>query len=175
MGQSELLLLHYKHGDEFITRCRDAGLGVCRWFDLNILLSLLVGLISKHDRLLTEGGIQSATYFKGHFRGLWRCVPFVDTAAYIKQLDNEGIPCLQASEHFFPRGTSPESLLEITEKEDDELTPAVRRAVTPWVLALQTVGLERQTHAAAIADLVGVASRGAKAHRAANESEGDRP
>ena len=156
---------HYLHGSEFLDHCLNAGYTHTHWCDLNLLFTMFTATISKHDKLLHEGGIKSSYYFKGHINNVWRCIPFVDTSSYLHQLSSEGIPQLVNSRYDIHPGRGYNSLVKVDELSIDLGSDAIKRAAIPWALTMKAFGLSRQTLPESLYEVLDACGRGIRAYK----------
>ena len=107
----------YNHDAHFIDVLREHGHIQPRIVDLNFLMSILIGIVSKYRRLLSLADAGSSFYFHARFLNVWRLVPFVDVETVINEYRAHGVPMIVDHTVIFPRGNRPESFKSLDELE----------------------------------------------------------
>ena len=113
----------YNQAKHFVEILKNQGYLQPRIADLNFLMSLLVGVISKYRRLLKLFDMEMKFYFKSRILNVWRLLPFIDIGSVLEEYVEHGLPVIFDSNVTFPAGDEPESFMFIDEieKETDEI------------------------------------------------------
>ena len=116
------LLDGYEHEQRFVQLLRERGHTQPHIADLNFLMSLLTGFISKYRRLLKLAGAEGNFYFKARILNAWRVSPFLDIGRVLEDFEAHGLPVLLDSTMTVPRGEEPEDFRLVPEPERSTIT-----------------------------------------------------
>lgn len=111
----------YKH-EEVILGMIKAGHHTDSYMvDVNQLILFVLCVFGRQRQLMEAGNIRGPFYAKAALHNMWRRIPFLDTAAFIRFVDMHGFPVIQFNDEFAPPGKTYDSLRLIP----DEETPGV--------------------------------------------------
>lgn len=89
-----------------------------RIVDLNWLFNLLIGIVETQRRLLAKASWTHGYFFKVQLLNFWRTTPFVDIPVVLDSFDAHGVPMCLDEKVTIPRGTGPDTFLEISNQDD---------------------------------------------------------
>ena len=146
LGNLHIDLEGYEQKDFFIKILREQGHMQPRIADLNFLMNLLIGSISKYRRLLKLADAKGEFYFKARVLNAWRVLPFVDIETVLSEFETHGLPMIMDSTVTFPFGDEPESFrsipeLKIEDSEHKEAVVSTGLAISMFALIANTFGV----------------------------------
>ena len=101
----------YKYGETFISILKEQGHIQPQIADLNFVMSVLVGIVSKYRRLLKLADVDGRFYFKARLLNVWRILPFIDVEKVMGEFKEYGIPMILDSDVTIPTGDDVESFM----------------------------------------------------------------
>ena len=107
----------YNYGDTFIDIIKEKGYTEPRVVDLNFIMNILSGIVSKYRRLLDLSELENKFYFKLKILNTWRVLPFLDVETILTEYRNHGLPITIDRTIIFPIGRGPDSFKFIDEME----------------------------------------------------------
>ena len=135
----------YDHKARFIRILKEQGHTQPRIADLNFLMNLLIGVVSKYRHLLRLADISGEFYFKARALNVWRVAPFVDIETALDEFEVHGLPVVLDTTATFPAGYEPESFDHIAElgneKRATEVQAALQAAVV-FALVVRLFGID---------------------------------
>ena len=72
--------------------------------DLTYLLRAVRAISVRHRHLVGEAGIRGPFYVKCRLENIWRTIPYLETPAFIQQVNRFGLPLVQDSSLVVPEG-----------------------------------------------------------------------
>jgi hypothetical protein len=81
---------------------------------------------------MEEGGIRGPLYAKSALHNVWRRTPFLDTETFSQFVSDHGLPIIQFSDAFAPRGNTVHSLVLV---EEDDIGDPNRPELLEWTEA----------------------------------------
>ena len=72
--------------------------------DLTYLLKVFVAVSVRHRHLVGKAGIRGPFYAKCRLENVWRTIPYLETPAFIQQVNRFGLPLVQDSSLVVPEG-----------------------------------------------------------------------
>ena len=146
LGNLHIDLEGYEQKDFFIKILREQGHMQPRIADLNFLMNLLIGSISKYRRLLKLADAKGEFYFKARVLNAWRVLPFVDIETVLSEFETHGLPMIMDSTVTFPFGDEPESFssipeLKIEDSEHKEAVVSTGLAISMFAIIANTFGV----------------------------------
>ncbi len=113
-------LIGYEHADRYLRILRKYQTSSLRIVDLNFLPNILIGVAEIQERLCKLASWTEGYYLKVKLLNSWRTTPFVDTAHVLQRFEAHGLPmCLDATSAF-PRGTGPDSYMQVSRHAEIE-------------------------------------------------------
>lgn len=82
--------------------------------DINGMYYAIAAILCQYHRLVAASRVRGQIYAKALLQNLWRKIPFLDTAAYIRYVEENGFPLIQSDEEFAPPGNTFDSLQIMT-------------------------------------------------------------
>lgn len=131
---------HFKHWNEFVDICNQAGLQSGDALDLTMVFAWITDASIKIRETLDLEGLAQATYFKLVLENAWRKLPFIDSEQYIEHVRTFGLPLIQDLELFAPPGLETLGYIPEQSLTSDE-SSGWHVAVEPFVKLLQMVGI----------------------------------
>ena len=134
----------YTIGEEFRSSLVSKGLGASRILNLNLLLSLVGVVISRHRSIVGQANVRGPFYIKARIENVWRAIPFVDIVEYMEHVKKFDFPIVQASDLMVPAGTSLNSFVVSPELQD---VPSESEKITykgpidMWLEIMQALGI----------------------------------
>jgi len=150
-------------GEPFGAMLAKAELRPNNILNLNILISVLVGILLRHRELVGEVGISGPFYIKGVVENVWRATPFIDLREYMTHIESFDFPVVQDREVIVPVGDWPEGYITVREKSlDRDYTQA---AVTMWKVIMQALGVPAEVWEESMEDIIDIATEEARRHQ----------
>ena len=112
----------YEYASEFFKRCRDDSFDRGVIVDLNILYSLMHGMVLQHEKLVDRFGPPYPYQMKIVARGIWRRIPFIDAKGYLDFIARYGIPVVQTDHASWPPNLNTMELEERGERSAPDWT-----------------------------------------------------
>ncbi len=158
----------YEYGKSFAVFLAERNLSSTRVLNLNLLISILAGVIARHRTLAGRAGVKGPFFIKATIDNVWRAVPFIDTAEYMDHLETFDVPVVQDSDLTAPPGRWPEGFISAPEldhvpKEDESSLNDT--AFTVWVAIMQALGIPGEVLVKNPSTVLAIASREALLHR----------
>ena len=110
----------YQHAGRFVHILKEQEHTQPRVADLNFLMYLLIGIVSKYRRLLNLTDTEGKFYFKARTLNAGRIIPFVDDEKVLGEFEAYGSPMILDSTVTVPPGDDPDSFAFIDELETKE-------------------------------------------------------
>ena len=110
----------YQYAERFIDILKEQGHTQPRIADLNFLMYLLIGIVSKYRRLLNLTDAEGKFYFKARALNAGRIIPFIDDEKVLGEFKAHGSPMILDSTVTVPSGDDPDSFAFIGELETEE-------------------------------------------------------
>ena len=110
----------YQYAERFIDILKEQGHTQPRIADLNFLMYLLIGIVSKYRRLLNLTDAEGKFYFKARALNAGRIIPFIDDEKVLGEFKAHGSPMILDSTITVPSGDDPDSFRFIDELETEE-------------------------------------------------------
>ena len=110
---------------EFAAVVANSGVDPANILDLTYLLRTLVAISVRHRRLVGNAGIRGPFYVKCRLDNLWRTIPYLDTPAFLQQVNRFGLPLVQDSSLVVPEGSALDDFIVLEEYDtptDEEAT-----------------------------------------------------
>ena len=92
----------YDHGERFASLLAQKDLHFARVLNLNILVTVIGGIIARHCSLAELAGVRGPFYLKIRIENTWRVVPFIDTLEYMSHIEAFDVPVVQDSDLVAP-------------------------------------------------------------------------
>ena len=166
----------YSISRRFLASLIAKGLQASRILNVNLLLLLLSGIITRHRILMGPSRVTGPFYIKARIDNVWRAVPFIDLDEYMDHLEMFDFPVVQDSELMVPVGTSLETFvvapeLDSTPSESDP--KMVSQSVGIWSEIMQALGIPVELLRENAEALVNISFRESEIQRArgANKTE----
>ena len=145
-SEVEAAWVPYSIGAEFRSSLSAGGLAGSdpRILNLNLLLNIVGGIISRHRRIVWQADVRGPFYIKARIENAWRTIPFIDISEYMTHIREFDFPIVQASDLMVPPGTSLESFVVSPEMES---APADFEKVTYdgpiaiWLAIMEALGI----------------------------------
>lgn len=138
------LWAQYSIGTRFRSALLSKGLETSRILNLNLMLSLVGALVSRHRRIVGQSNIKGPFYIKARIENAWRAIPFVDVDKYLTHVQNFDFPVVQDSNLMVPAGTSLDTFVISPELEwipsESEIIK-YKGPVDIWVRIMQAFGI----------------------------------
>ena len=112
----------YNYEERFIQLLKESGHTQPRIVDLNFLMSLLTGFVSKYRCLLKLAGADGDFFFKARLINGWRVSPFLDIETVLRDFEAHGLPIVLDRILTVPRGEEPETFQPVREEPIDSTT-----------------------------------------------------
>ena len=159
----------YSIGVEFRSSLVSKGLEEARILNLNLLLSLVGVIVSRHRRIVGQAKVRGPFYIKARIENVWRAIPFVDLSEYMAHVDKFDFPVVQASDLMVPTGTSLDTFvvspeLESVPEESEKIT--YDGPIEMWVEIMQALGIPHGLLAENAKALLSASIRESEMHRA---------
>jgi hypothetical protein len=105
----------YDHFDRFraMMPLNDGVPWTLKVLDLNVVFAAIGAVCKRHRQLLEVHGFHGPFYVKAHIENVWRCVPFLDTKAFVDFVGAHGVPVVQDNATVVPPGVVLESFLTL--------------------------------------------------------------
>ncbi|MYC47485.1 MAG: ATP-binding protein [Chloroflexi bacterium] len=160
----------YFHGVEFASRLAVDDLQYSRVLNLNILVTMLMGMVARHRSLAAQARINGPFFLKARVENSWRVVPFLDTTEYISHIDKFGIPVVQDADIEAPLGNWPEGFIRIPEinwspVEDEAILATSAGGIEAWVELLRALGIPGEVLSKNTNEILESANREVERHR----------
>ena len=158
----------YDHGERFASLLAQKDLHFARVLNLNILVTVIGGIIARHCSLAELAGVRGPFYLKIRIENTWRVVPFIDTLEYMSHIEAFDVPVVQDSDLVAPLGSWPEGF--ITTPELGEIASENQRAITQsaiiaWIAIMRALGIPGEALGKSGNEILSVANREAERHR----------
>ena len=136
----------YVNALRFIDILKDYGYSRPRIADLNLLTTLVIGVVQTYRRLLKLADADGKFYFKARVLNAWRMVPFVDIETVLNEFKAHGLPMVMDSAVTVPSGDVPDSFQLINEREfkqceNQELSVCLTQARFMFIPIAQAFGV----------------------------------
>ena len=140
-----------------------------RILNLNLLLNLIGGIVSRHRRIVWQANVRGPFYIKARIENVWRTIPFIDLSEYMTHIEEFDFPVVQASDLMVPRGTSLESFvvspeMESVPTESENFTCDGPIAI--WLAIMEALGIPGDLIAGNAVDILKASNRESEMHRA---------
>ena len=113
----ESWLRGYAHSEDFISILRNQGHTEVKVLDLNLLMNVLIGTVSKYRRLLAMAGLETHYFVKARVLHAGRMFPFIDVRSLLAEFSRFGIPMLMKNTLSIPTGYEPDSFVHVFEPD----------------------------------------------------------
>lgn len=164
----------YASGPEFVSALNAIGLRTAKILNLNLLLTLLGVIMSRHRRIVGQSGVRGPFYIKARIENVWRAVPFLDLDNYLKHIREFGFPVVQESELIVPRGRSLESF-EVSPEHDcpqsEPMEIGSSGSVGIWLEVMMALGIPGEVLAQDPTELLSISNKEAEIQRARRSTE----
>ncbi|MCY3923555.1 MAG: ATP-binding protein [Chloroflexi bacterium] len=157
----------FDFGEQFCALIEKRRLESDKVLNLNLLVSMIVGIINRHRELASSAGVHGPFYIKAIVENTWRAVPFIDIGEYITHVEQFGFPVVQDSEVTAPMGGWPEGFIvdrPTGKPTDQETAPDFGSAVSLWLSILQALGIPMEVLGTGAKDALRVAAKEAARH-----------
>lgn len=164
-GLSDNQTRHYVHWEEFLhylTEHRFINISI---LDLNLLLPIVQGSLSKQFQLMKAGNINGSIFAKVRVSSVWRKVPFIDSPAFISYLESNGVPLIQEDSFSIPCGELSENFIQIPPTRVESEASLINGAPMMWADILGGFGLEGMLAEIRGAAIIDSTQRGIESHR----------
>ena len=134
----------YSIGEPFVEALLAKDLEESRILNLNILLLIIRGIISRHRRIVGQANIRGPFYIKARIENVWRAIPFLDIEEYMTHINRFDFPIVQSSELMVPSGTSLDTFVFSPELEGvpDESDPITFDGpIQIWLEVMNALGI----------------------------------
>ena len=159
----------YSIGVKFRSRLVSKGLEESRILNLNLLLSIVGAIVSRHRRIVGQANVRGPFYIKARIENVWRAIPFIDLCEYMMHVEKFDFPVVQSSNLMVPTGTtldtfvvSPE--LESVPAESENITYA--GPIKMWLELVEALGIPEELIAENAKALLSVSIRESEMQRA---------
>ena len=166
----------YDNGEEFVSRLAEKDLRFTRILNLNMLVTLIGGIIARHCSLAGLARVKGPFYVKARIENAWRVVPFIDTSEYVSHIETFGVPVVQDSDLTAPLGDWPEGFIAIPElgQDSSENKGAIdKTAIVTWIAIMEALGIPGEVLANSGNKLLDAARSEAERHRNRLTSQSD--
>jgi len=111
----------YDHVDKFdeLMASKDGAHWGPTVLDLNVLFAAIGAVCTRHRQILAPHGFDGPFYVKAHVEHVWRCVPFLDTEAFVSFVREHGVPVVQEDSAVVPPGVSLNSFVMLDKRAPD--------------------------------------------------------
>jgi len=106
-------LYGYQHLDSYLDALRSKNYETAHVIDFNYLIHILMSIIETQQTLHTLANWPTGFSVKFKLLNVWRTTPFVDLEYIIDHFKINGIPLCMTNYITTPRGTAPDSFIEI--------------------------------------------------------------
>ena len=157
----------YAHGKEFSVTLAERNLDGSRVLNLNMLITLLAGVMARHRTLAGHAGVRGPFYAKAIMENVWRAIPFIDTEEYMHHVGTFDVPVVQDSDVTAPLGSWPEGFVLMPELDEvpSEDNPVVYEDATIlWMAIMQALGIPGEVLARSSTKVLSVAVQEAQRH-----------
>lgn len=110
----------YEHTDWFLRICEKQRYSRPTVIDLNILLQVLLGIARIQTSLARDFGWAGPVYAKMEVSGIWRTIPFVDTAFALNEYEKHGLPLMLQDKINIHAGSHQGSFIELDRLENED-------------------------------------------------------
>ena len=158
----------YDHGERFASLLAQKDLHFARVLNLNMVVTLIEGIITRHRSLAGLAGVRGPFYIKAKIQNTWRVVPFVDTSQYISHIEAFDVPVVQDSDLSAPLGGWPEGFItapELSQVPSDNERAISDSAIIIWIAIMQALGIPGEFLGKRGNQILDVANREAERHR----------
>ena len=159
----------YSIGVEFRSSLVSKGLENCRILNLNLLVSLVGAIVSRHRRIAGQAKVRGPFYIKARIANVWRAIPFIDLSEYMTHVEEFDFPVVQASDLMVPTGTSLETFVVSPEMESvpsEAEQISCEGAIGTWLEIMQALGIPGELLAKNAKGLISISIRESDMHRA---------
>lgn len=111
----------YRELDNFYFECKKSGITTFKFSDFNYLLLALIALFEKFFDIYEYLKIDRQICIAAVISNTWRTIPFIDSHEYIKMINENGIPVIQDETIIIPDFFSNNSLLQVSNRESDDV------------------------------------------------------
>ncbi len=101
----------YEQAEEFVEVVRSQGYRNGIVIDLNTVYAQFLAAVQKQRALMEAESISDMYYAKVSLEETWRCVPFLDSSAFIQAVKAGGLPLVQETSFLAPPGTDLASMI----------------------------------------------------------------
>ena len=158
----------YDHGERFASLLAQKDLQFARVLNLNMVVTLIEGIITRHRSLAGLAGVRGPFYIKAKIQNTWRVVPFVDTSQYISHIEAFDVPVVQDSDLSALLGGWPEGFItapELSQVPSDNERAISDSAIIIWIAIMQALGIPGEFLGKRGNQILDVANREAERHR----------
>ena len=158
----------FLQGEQFASILSRKELHASRVLNLNMLITLIGGIIARHRSLAGAAGVRGPFYIKAALENVWRVIPFWDTSEYISHIKAFDVPIVQDSDLAAPLGGWPEGFIIAPELDDipNEGEHAISQpAIATWIAVMQALGVPGEVLGKEGNNALDVANREAELHR----------
>ena len=158
----------YDHGGHFAYLLAHRNLQVARVLNLNMLITVIGGIIARHRSLAGKAGIRGPFYLKAKLENTWRVIPFVDTPAYISHIETFDVPVVQDTDLIAPQGDWPDGFIatpELSEVPQEDEDVFNQSAVNIWLAIMEALGIPGEVLAESGNEVLRAANRETERHR----------
>jgi hypothetical protein len=103
----------FVHAERFARILQTQGYEDAKIIDLNLLFSILTGVINIQDRLSTSAGWAGPLWAKVQLLNVWRTCPFIDLDTVLNEYETHGIPMVLESDVEVLPGSAPSTFFEV--------------------------------------------------------------
>lgn len=122
----------YEYGETFINILKEQGHNQLNIVDLNFVMSVLISIVSKYQRLLKLADLDGRFHFKARWLNVWRLLPFIDIESVLSDFKEYGLPMSLDSNVTVPIGEGPESFKLIPELEKENGEDKQKEVISIW-------------------------------------------
>ena len=158
----------YDNGEDFVSRLASKDLRFTRILNLNMLVTLIGGIIARHCSLADLERIKGPFYIKARIENAWRVLPFLDVSEYVSHIETFGFPVVQDSNMTAPLGDWPEGFIAIPElgQDSSENKGTINKTpIVTWLAIMQAFGIPGEVLAKSGNKILDVERREAERHR----------
>ena len=158
----------YAHGKEFGLILAERNLEASRVLSLNMLITLLAGVMARHRTLAGHAGVRGPFYVKAIMKNVWRAIPFIDTEEYMHHVGTFDVPVVQDSDVTAPSGSWPEGFVPMPELDEvprEDNREVLENAIILWVAIMQALGIPGEVLVRSSNRILSVADQEAERHR----------
>jgi hypothetical protein len=154
-------LLNYNHKDRYLSTVGKENFRELSFLDINKLLLMLWAVLSKHRALLTQGNFFGPFFVKFKIKNVGGYTPFLDTNAFLRFIQEHGIPIIQDSNSYIPSGIGHDRFIEIPhrekiteENEMDTLNEQMLDVAMPFAILMTSFGIPVEVSADSVKEII---------------------